>query len=88
MDTAAQERILSSLKAKGHNFTNYRDLYGYVDKLDLQTYHPVDYYDLPTEARALLKEDEVREVLEDVHAHLRQKWSTAKHSKTTSSYKS
>ena len=33
MDTASQERILSSLKAKGYNFADYRDLYERTDML-------------------------------------------------------
>lgn len=68
MDTATQERILSSLKAKGYNFADYRDLYDYADKLDLQTYHPVDFYDLSPDERDFLDEDEVHEVLNDVYA--------------------
>lgn len=40
MDTAAQERILSPLKAKGYNFADYRDLYEYTDMLDQRSYSP------------------------------------------------
>ena len=68
MNTAAQERILSSLKAKGYNFADYRDLYERVDKLDLHSYHPGDYGYLSPDERVFLDEDEVREVLNDVYA--------------------
>ena len=39
MDNAAQERILSSLKEKGCNFADYRDLYERADMLDQRSYH-------------------------------------------------
>lgn len=68
MDTTAQERILSSLKAKGYTFDSYRDLYDYADKLDQQSYLPGDYGILDPDEQNFLEEDEVREVLKDVYA--------------------
>lgn len=68
MDTAAQERILSSLKAKGYNFADYRELYERVDTLDQQSYLPGDFGYLSPDERDFLDEDEVREVLNDVYA--------------------
>lgn len=68
MDTAAQERILSSLNAKGYNFADYSDLYDYADKLDQQSYLPGDYGYLSPDERDFLDEDEVHEVLNDVYA--------------------
>ena len=68
MDTAAQERILSSLKAKGYNFADYRDLYERTDMLDQRSYLPGDFDDLSPNERNFLDEDEVREVLNDVYA--------------------
>ena len=68
MDTAAQERILSSLKEKGYNFADYRDLYERTDMLDQRSYHPGDFDDLSPDERNFLDEDEVREVLNDVYA--------------------
>jgi hypothetical protein len=68
MDTAAQERILSSLKAKGYTFDSYRDLYDYADKLDHQSYLPGDYDTLDPDEQNFMKEDEVHEVLNDVYA--------------------
>lgn len=68
MDTTAQERILSSLTAKGYNFADYRDLYDYADTLDQQSYLPGDYGYLSPDERVFLDEDEVHEVLNDVYA--------------------
>ena len=68
MDTAAQERILSSLKAKGYNFADYRELYERVDTLDQQSHLPGDYGILDPDERVFLDEDEVGEVLNDVYA--------------------
>ena len=68
MDTAAQERILSPLKAKGYNFADYRDLYEYTDMLDQRSYSPGDFDDLSPDERNFLDEDEVHEVLNDVYA--------------------
>ena len=68
MDTAAQERILSSLNAKGYNFADYRDLYERVDELDQQSYLPGDFGYLSPDERDFLDEDEVGEVLNDVYA--------------------
>lgn len=67
MNTAAQERILSSLNAKGYNFADYRDLYDYADKLDQQSYLPGDYGYLSPDERDFMDEDEVHEVLNDVY---------------------
>lgn len=69
MNTAAQERILSSLKEKGYNFADYRDLYERTDMLDQRSYLPGDFDDLSPDERNFLDEDEVREVLNDVYAH-------------------
>ena len=68
MDTAAQERILSSLKAKGYTFDDYRDLYDYADKLDQRSYLPGDYGVLEPYEQDFLNEDEVSEVLDEVYA--------------------
>ena len=68
MDTAAHERILSSLEAKGYNFADYRDLYDYTDMLDQRSCLPGDFDDLSPDERDFLGEDEVREVLNDVYA--------------------
>lgn len=68
MDTAAQERILSSLNAKGYNFADYSNLYDYADKLDQQSYLSGDFGHLPPDERVFLDEDEVHEVLNDVYA--------------------
>lgn len=68
MGTYAQERILSSLNAKGYNFADYRDLYDYADNLDQQSYLPGDYGYLSPDERDFLDEDEVHEVLNDVYA--------------------
>lgn len=68
MDTATQERILSSLKEKGYNFADYRDLYDSVDTLDQQSYLPGDFGYLSPDERDFLDEDEVGEVLNDVYA--------------------
>ena len=68
MDTATQERILSSLKAKGYNFADYRELYERVDTLDQQSYLPGDYGILDPDERVFLDEGEVGEVLNDVYA--------------------
>ena len=68
MDTATQERILSSLKAKGYNFADYRELYERVDTLDQQSYLHGDYGILDPDERVFLDEDEVGEVLNDVYA--------------------
>lgn len=68
MDTAAQGRILSSLKEKGYNFAVYRDLYDSVDTLDQQSYLPGDFGYLSPDERDFLDEAEVHEVLNDVYA--------------------
>ena len=68
MDTATQERILSSLKEKGYNFADYRELYERVDTLDQQSYLPGDFGYLSPDEHDFLDEDEVHEVLKDVYA--------------------
>lgn len=68
MDTTTQERILSSLKEKGYNFADYRELYERVDTLDQQSYLPGDFGYLSPDERDFLDEDEVHEVLNDVYA--------------------
>lgn len=68
MDTATQERILSSLKERGYNFADYRELYERVDTLDQHSYLPGDFGYLSPDDRDFLDEDEVHEVLNDVYA--------------------
>lgn len=68
MDTAAQERILSSLKAKGYDFADYRELCAYADRLDQRAISPVDEDALTPDERDFLNEDEVEDVLRDIAA--------------------
>lgn len=75
MDTAAQERILGSLKAKGHTFDSYRDLYDcvydYIARLDQWSHLPGvpdACYPLDPDEQDFLEVAEVNEVLNDVYA--------------------
>lgn len=64
---AEREQLLSKLRDKGYKFDSYRDLYDYVERLDMKSYSPLDEDRLDPEERDFLQLDELHDVLEDIY---------------------
>lgn len=62
-----QEQLLSKLRGKGYKFDSYSDLYDYVERLDKQSYSPLDEDALDPEEQEFLQLDELHYVLEDIY---------------------
>ena len=64
---AEREQLLSKLRDKGYKFDSYRDLYDYVERLDMKSYSPLDEDRLDHEEQDFLQLDELHDVLEDIY---------------------